>query len=71
MVHGEEDLSLPVELTQDVVGDLCAAGVAVDFRTYPGSGHDEVVAASWADSAAWMAARLAGEPPVSTCGSGD
>lgn len=71
VVHGEEDLSLPIELTQEVVGDLCAAGVAVDFRTYPGSGHDEVVAASWADSATWMAARLAGKPPVSTCGSGN
>jgi pimeloyl-ACP methyl ester carboxylesterase len=70
VVHGEEDLSLPIELTEEVVADLCAAGVAVDFRRYPGSGHDEVLAASSGDSAEWIAARVAGEQPASTCNSG-
>ena len=46
VVHGEMDESLPPALTDQLVADLCAAGVVVDHRTYPGAGHDAVMAAS-------------------------
>jgi alpha-beta hydrolase superfamily lysophospholipase len=67
VVQGEVDESVPPPLTADLVDQLCAAGVPVVFRTYPDTGHDAVMAASAADTAAWMAARLADEPPESTC----
>lgn len=67
VVQGEADEGVPPPLTADLVRQLCAAGVTVDSRTYPGVGHDEVVAASAEDAAAWMTARLAGDPPPSTC----
>ena len=51
-----------------LVEDLCAQRDAIEYRTYPGAGHDEVMAASSTDAAAWMAARLAGELAPSSCG---
>jgi len=67
VVHGEVDESLPLVLSDELVADLCAAGVVVDYRTYPGAGHDAVMAASSADTTAWMSARLAGEAAPSNC----
>ena len=67
VVHGEADESLPPGLTGEIVAELCAAGVAVEHRTYPGASHDGVLAASADDAARWLAARVAGRDPVSTC----
>ncbi len=67
VVHGEADESLPPGLTSELVRQLCAANVAVEHRTYPGAGHDEVLAASADDATRWMAARLGGDEPPSTC----
>jgi len=67
VVQGEADEALPLPLTTDLVGQLCAAGVPVQYRTYPDTGHDAVMAASRDDAAAWFAARLAGDSPPSTC----
>jgi alpha-beta hydrolase superfamily lysophospholipase len=52
------------------VAARCAAGYAVDYRTYPGLGHVEVVgsdSSSVADLLAWTEDRLEGAPPASTC----
>jgi alpha-beta hydrolase superfamily lysophospholipase len=70
VVQGEADDAVPPPLTADLVEQLCSAGVAVESRTYPGTGHDEVMAASLADSSAWFSARLAGEDPTSSCATG-
>jgi pimeloyl-ACP methyl ester carboxylesterase len=67
VVHGEVDESLPPQLTELLVADMCAAGVSVEHRTYPGAGHDAVMAASSADAVNWMAGRLANETAPSTC----
>jgi pimeloyl-ACP methyl ester carboxylesterase len=67
VVQGEADESLPLPLTVDLVYPLCAPGVPLVYHTYPATGHDAVRAASAADTAAWMADRLADEPPPSTC----
>jgi pimeloyl-ACP methyl ester carboxylesterase len=68
VVHGEDDEALPPALTDGLVDELCAAGVAVEQHTYPGAGHDGVLAASADDTARWLADRVAGADPPSNCG---
>lgn len=70
VVHGQDDESLPPELTTELVRELCAVGVAVEHRTVPGAGHDSVLAASADDTERWLANRLAGDDPPSTCADG-
>jgi pimeloyl-ACP methyl ester carboxylesterase len=67
VVQGEADPDVLPPITAQLVADLCAASSEVEYRTYAGAGHDEVMPASSADTAAWMAARLADEPPPSSC----
>ncbi len=67
VVHGEADQSLPPELTSELVRKLCAAGVAVEYLTYPDTGHDEVMAASADDAARWLADRLVDDDLPSNC----
>ena len=67
VVQGEADTSALAPITAELVDELCAQHDTIEYRTYPGAGHDEVMAASSADVAAWMAARLAGRPAPSSC----
>jgi pimeloyl-ACP methyl ester carboxylesterase len=67
VVHGEADEALPPVLTEQLVDELCAAGVAVEHRTYAGAGHDGVLAAAADDVGRWLADRLAGSGSPSTC----
>jgi alpha-beta hydrolase superfamily lysophospholipase len=67
VVQGDADESVLPPITAQLVDDLCAHPGPIEYRTYPGSGHDEVMAASSADVASWLAARLAGEPAPTTC----
>ena len=61
------------EVQAKFVAGQCAAGQAVDFRTYPGRDHVPLVEA---DSPAipelidWTKDRLAGAEPTSTCAAG-
>ncbi len=60
--------------TQDAyVGERCAAGQPVDYRTYEGRDHVGLVQADSplaSDLVRWTEARLAGEPPTPTCAAG-
>ncbi len=67
VVQGEADDSVLPPITAKLVDDLCTHSRAVRYRTFPGAGHDEVMAASKADAAAWIAGRLAGDQPPSSC----
>lgn len=67
VVQGEADGSVLAPITAQLVDDLCAHRRTIQYRTYPGAGHDEVMAASSGDAAAWMTARLAGETAPTTC----
>lgn len=70
VVQGEADDSVLPPLTAHLVDQLCTTGRAVTYRTYPGAGHDEVMAASASDASAWLSARFAGTLPPTTCGKG-
>lgn len=67
VVQGEADDSVLPPITAQLVEDLCAHLPTVAYRTYPGAGHDEVMSASSADMATWLAARLADEPLPNAC----
>jgi dienelactone hydrolase len=67
VVHGEADQALPPALSEQLVDELCAEGIAVEFRTYPGATHDGVLAASAQDAGRWLAGRLDGAEAPSTC----
>jgi pimeloyl-ACP methyl ester carboxylesterase len=67
VVQGEADASVLPPITAQLIDDLCAHRDTIQYRTYRGAGHDEVMAASSADGAAWMAARMSGAPAPTTC----
>jgi alpha-beta hydrolase superfamily lysophospholipase len=67
VAHGEADMVIDHRFTTAFVEGLCAAGVAVDYRTYPGVDHFPVIAAAQDDLLAWLAGRLMDEPARSTC----
>ena len=67
VVQGDADESVLPPITARLVEDLCAHRPTIEYRTYPGAGHDAVMAASRTDVAAWLAARLDGEPAPRAC----
>jgi pimeloyl-ACP methyl ester carboxylesterase len=56
VVQGEDDVDVPLGLTNLLVDNLDKQGSPVDYRTYPGLGHDTVLGPSICDRLAWMAA---------------
>ena len=65
VVQGEDDHDVPVQLTDLMVQNLEGKGSPVDYRTYPGLGHDQVIGPSVCDRLAWMAEH--GGPAVADC----
>ena len=65
VVQGEDDHDVPLGLTDLMVQTLAEAGSPVDYRTYPGQGHDQVIGPSVCDRLAWMAEH--GGPVVAGC----
>ncbi|AZQ68537.1 hypothetical protein EF888_16195 [Silicimonas algicola] len=66
---GRDDLVLP-EVQDGYVASLCAAGEAVDYRTYPEEDHVSVVqpvSPLTAELIGWTRARFAGEAFSGTC----
>jgi pimeloyl-ACP methyl ester carboxylesterase len=67
LVKGDADELLPKTFTDLFVEQLCAAEDPVEYRVYGGATHSSVLAASAADSHAWIADRFDGVPASSTC----
>ena len=67
VVQGEADrLVLPI-LSDAWVRKACAAGDAVDYRTYPGADHGSVIPAARTDVLEWLAARAKGDAVTNGC----
>jgi len=70
VAQGEADDLVLARTQGDYVASRCAAGQAIDYRTYAARDHISVLAADsllTADLIAWTRDRLAGIPAVSTC----
>ncbi|GAA3889029.1 hypothetical protein GCM10022381_33560 [Leifsonia kafniensis] len=68
--QGLADPLIDPAMQQNYVDGLCAGGQALEYRTYAGRGHMEVVAPDSpliGDLLAWTQARLEHEPASSTC----
>jgi alpha-beta hydrolase superfamily lysophospholipase len=63
LLQGEADDTVPAVATELLTTSLCEAGEAATMELYPGFGHDEVLDPSLPDMVAWIATRLAGDPP--------
>lgn len=67
LLQGDQDLVVPQPLTGELFAELCAFGDVVQYRTYPGAGHDSVLRASFPQLVSWLHSRLAGQQPPQDC----
>ncbi|NUU19144.1 lipase [Cellulomonas humilata] len=70
VAQGIDDALVTSAAQADYVDDRCAAGYAVDYRTYAGRGHVPLVEADSPlvpELVAWTSDRFAGEPATDTC----
>lgn len=74
LLQGDADYVVPKSITDRAGVHLCAAGARLDYRTYPGLGHDTypgvmtgIDDGAMTDILAWTADRFAGKPAGSTC----
>jgi pimeloyl-ACP methyl ester carboxylesterase len=68
VIQGDADVDVGVDLTRDVIEDLCAGGSTVEYREYPGVDHLDMNILAAPLMADWVDARFAGEAAPSTCG---
>jgi hypothetical protein len=68
VIQGDADVDVGVDLTRDVIEDLCAGGSTVEYREYPGVDHLDMNIQAAPLMADWFDARFAGEAAPSTCG---
>jgi pimeloyl-ACP methyl ester carboxylesterase len=71
LLQGQADVVIPPAATAQVAAALRRAGVTVDYRTYPGLGHDTIPGVvtgiddgAMTDILGWIAARFAGKPQI-------
>lgn len=74
LLQGDADFVIARASTDQVAASLCHTGATVDYRTYPGLGHDTIPGVvtgiddgAMPDILSWIAARFAGQPGPSTC----
>ncbi|MBI4264923.1 MAG: lipase [Acidobacteria bacterium] len=67
VIQGDADVDVGVELTRDVVRDLCAGGTLVEYQEHPGVNHLDMNVRAAPQVADWVAARFADETARSTC----
>jgi alpha-beta hydrolase superfamily lysophospholipase len=65
VVQGGRDTITPPSSAR--IDDLCAGGGPTEVRTVARADHVGVLDRAWVDVPAWLAARVAGEPPADMC----
>ncbi len=68
ITQGTADTVVIPSTTLELAGAMCTLGDQLEVKLYPGVPHTTIGYASAPDVAAWMVARLAGQPPTVTCG---
>ena len=67
LLQGEDDMVVPILLTNVLADRLCEIGDQLDYRTFPGFGHNDSTLMNMELMLDWTAARFAGDPAGSTC----
>jgi pimeloyl-ACP methyl ester carboxylesterase len=67
IVQGDADVDVGVELTRDVVQDLCTTGTIVEYQEYAEVNHMDMSIQAAPLMADWFDARFAGTPAPNTC----
>lgn len=74
LLQGDADFIVPRPFTDRIAANLCNVGARLQYRTYPGLGHDTypgvltgIDDGAMADILAWTAERFAGQPASTTC----
>jgi len=70
IAQGERDRVVTLRLQDDYVRDRCAAGQSLDYRTFAGRGHGDLLTATspFVDELLeWTAGRFASKPTTTTC----
>lgn len=67
IVQGDADVDVGVELTRDVVRDLCAGGSTLEYQEYAEVNHMDMSIQAAPLMADWFDARFTGTPAPSTC----
>jgi pimeloyl-ACP methyl ester carboxylesterase len=67
IAQGDVDRDVPKGATDLLITQLCALGDHVDYRTFPGLDHNNLVAGSQAVIDAWITQRFAHAAAPSTC----
>jgi alpha-beta hydrolase superfamily lysophospholipase len=67
IVQGVDDPTIPPQTVPTLGGRLCDRGDLVEYREYPGVGHEPISNAA-PDIFGWTQARLLGAPPPTSCG---
>lgn len=68
LIQGQEDRVVPILLTNVLEKRLCEIGNQVDYRVFPGYGHNDSTEKNMPLMLEWTAQRFAGEPASTTCG---
>ncbi len=69
ITQGDVDSDVPEAATNALVSQLCARGDHVDYRTYPGLDHNNLVAGSQVVMRAWITQRFAHGAAPDNCAS--
>jgi predicted esterase len=67
IIQGDADVDVGVQLTRDVVRDLCAGGSTVEYREHAGVNHMDMNDRAAPLMADWFAARFAVTQAATTC----
>lgn len=67
LTQGTTDPLVQPDVTAEYVQRQCAAGTAVDFRRYAGTGHFALQTVAAPDVVAWLLDRVGGDPAPAGC----
>jgi len=67
LIQGEDDMVVPILLTNVLAERLCEIGDQVDYQVFPGYGHNDSTQQNMTLMLNWTADRFAGEPAATSC----
>jgi pimeloyl-ACP methyl ester carboxylesterase len=67
IIHGDKDEQIPIQTSATLRTKMCKLGISVDRRVYRGADHGGAALVSLFDVSGWIAQRLAGTMPTTSC----